>query len=85
MQQPHTTRDSTLANTEDRASHTGVVTENNNMGLQTVCGVLLLVVVLSAVCSCQDPDEPCVKNAYPPDPKSVSRVILATRKLRFTF
>ena len=35
---------------------------------------LLALFTLVAVCNCQSPDEPCVKDAYPPDPKYVGDV-----------
>lgn len=38
------------------------------MTLKTSAALFLVVVI--AVGVCQSPDEPCVKNAYPPDPKS---------------
>ena len=40
--------------------------------MANVWGVLVLATLMVAVCSAQSPDEPCVKDAYPPDPKSDS-------------
>ena len=39
------------------------------MELAKACSAILLTVVLLVVCRAQSPDQPCVKNAYPPDPK----------------
>jgi acid ceramidase len=40
--------------------------------MANVWGVLVLATLMVTVCSAQSPDEPCVKDAYPPDPKSDS-------------
>jgi acid ceramidase len=38
--------------------------------MANVWGVLVLATLMVAVCSAQSPDEPCVKDAYPPDPNT---------------
>lgn len=38
-------------------------------------GALVVVTLTLALSSAQSPDEPCVKNAYPPDPRLVHQLV----------